>query len=111
MSDTTWVKTSAPIDLTDIRFSFEAEPPYVSLPFIFGYGADPVMLHVDLPLGPTENPCTWEVSLETVIDHFIDTEVATGGVDVDVAQGIGRKIAARLRELADKLDAACEVTA
>lgn len=132
---TTWVPASAPIDITAwnwgegydeglagllmkgaaarisevLKSVFESDPPRVSFPFAWGRVTDPVMLHVDLPFNDESgNACVFAVSLEGCVDDLLDLERnLEGKVASDKGENIVRKVAARLRELADKLDNAC----
>jgi hypothetical protein len=105
-----------------IQTEFNRSPPTLSFPFGWatgdrpgdgGHGPppdDPVMLYVDLPLGANEGGCVYACSLEAVVDDLIELHESGGkggkieGVDACEMAG---KVATRLRELADKLDAAC----
>jgi hypothetical protein len=107
--------------ITDIlRKRFEDDPPFLTLPAWGGYrrkAGDPLTLYLELPLGePAEdfNRFTYACTLEEAIDGVTSQYESPDG-----SKHVGndkkgredcRKIVARLRELADKLDAACART-
>jgi hypothetical protein len=69
------------------------------------------MLHVGLPLADDPESiesCCFALSLAAVIDDVVDARAnpMTGRVEAEVGREVCAKIAARLRELADKLGAA-----
>lgn len=122
LTDMKWVENSAPLR-DDLREQFEEEPPFVTLPFLWasgpkpsdGYGGpaptDPLMLYVSLPLADdaeTIDPCCFALPLEAAIDDVIDgfENPSTHRVEEEEGREVCLKIAARLRALADKLDAA-----
>jgi hypothetical protein len=100
---------------------FQKSPPSLSLPCMWApedgaYGKCPddfATLYLTLPLGGTDgdNVC-WSLSLEGVIDDLIvgHANPQTGKVEDPQGQNICAKVAKRLRELADKLDAAMDKT-
>jgi hypothetical protein len=91
-----------------IADEFKKTPPYL---YFHNGDADPVMLRIDLGLGPSEGePATFAVSLEGVIDDVIESFewAGTGQVDLKGA-AICQAIAGRLRQLADKLEGACKM--
>ena len=103
-----------------LREQFEESPPDITFPFHWsdhnddGYNgpavSDPVMIYVGFPLGPNEEPCVYAASLEEVVDDTIEGKMnpQTKIVEDLAGQEICRKIAARLRELAVKLEKACQ---
>jgi hypothetical protein len=103
-----------------VREEFEKNPPYLDFPILWescdaGDGrhgpspSDPVTLYLDLPLGQFDgNNVCYSCSLEDVVDDLIDSlVVASGRVEDAKSRAICAKVAARLRELADKLDTVC----
>jgi hypothetical protein len=101
---------------------FSRAPPRLSLPIQWAWGdeesqdgfggpapSDPAMLYVTLPLGPDEEGVNYACSLEVAVDDLIDLHEDRETEKIMDADGCGiaGKVAARLRELADKLDAAC----
>ena len=113
-------------ELTDVlRQEFKDYPPTLSFPFewssegaIAGGGdgrggpapTDPCMIYVDLPLGKDDAACSFACSLEGAVDSVIDlyhSYPATRKVHEE-GHEVCLKIAARLRELAAKLEQACE---
>ena len=100
-----------------LRTALAETPPTLSLPFAWGHDdglggkrvEDPATLHMGLALGEdTDEHVYWEISLEKCIDDLIWLN-ASG--DIGKCEGDSRVIcntlAARLRELATKLDDAC----
>ena len=108
--------------VTDIlRKAFEEYPPYLHFPFMWAVGepagdgsgglpvSDPAMLYVGLPLAAGgDDWCQYACSLEGAVNGLIDTcaNPQTGKIEDAEGREICIKVAARLRELADKLDAA-----
>jgi len=101
-----------------LREVFEETPPQLELPIAWGPDddgcngpcpTDPVMLYVSLPLGRTQDEnVNFACSLEGAIDRLIELhENPDGNVFNPGSQEICGQVAARLRELADKLDKAC----
>jgi hypothetical protein len=104
-----------------LQEQFQHQPPSLDFPINWAIGkrpsdgrggpppSDPVTLYVDLPLGAgEENACSYSCSLEAVVDDLIDGHKNhIGKIDNIEAIEIMGKIAARLRELAAKLDDAC----
>lgn len=101
-----------------LRAQFEEDPPILHLPFMWsdrsdGMGGpkvdDPAMLHLNIQLGAGEDGVTYACSLEDVVDDMINDLVNRGTKKVEDTEGqeICVRIAIRLRELADKLNAAC----
>jgi hypothetical protein len=102
-----------------LRKEFRENPPRIEL--AFGWSdipdpkekpVDPATLDILLPLGKDgdENP-TYRISLEAAVDFvlMIQSEGGHGEIVSDrEGQDTCRAIAKRLRELADKLDAACK---
>ena len=103
---------------------FEEHPPKLSFGCAWGPkkdGAggpcpkDPATLYVELPLtGEEYDAVYYSVSLEGVIDDLIELHdeggmltPATGKIKDKDGRRTCHKISVRLRELADKLDAAC----
>ena len=96
-------------------------PPRLTLPWMWGPDgdgcrpgvSDPVMLHIELPLGATgDDDIVFGISLEETVDDYI--EGMTNGHDPAIdkiceAEAIERTrvLAQRLRELADKIEAHC----
>ena len=100
-----------------LRTVLQETPPSLSLPFGWtdsdGIGGncpdDPATLYLGLPLGETDDCVYWSISLERVIDDLIGL-IESGDihkVEGEVGHAKCFKIAARLRELADKLENAC----
>jgi len=86
-----------------LRQEFQDRPPKLFFPFSFrdgdGFGGkcpdDFATVYVSLPLGATSDECVcWSISLEAAVDDMLQTSNPDAPFD---------KIAARLRELADKL--------
>lgn len=127
-----WFETDDPNGLRDLvaagfaanvtnvlRKVFDEHPPQLDFPVMWGPDSDgwggkcpddPVTLYVSLPLGEEEDDCViYACSLEGAVDDLIDGHItpSTGKITDDEGQVIMRKVAARLRELADKLDNAC----
>lgn len=105
--------------LTDaVRRTLEEDPPRLSLPYTYSdsdgrYGPcpdDPVMIYLDLPLrGSEDESVCWQISLAALTEDIIEDHIAdTGYVDDEEGVAVCRNIAARLRELADQLEAACK---
>jgi hypothetical protein len=102
-----------------LRERFEENPPSLSLPSGWAHGDgmggprpdDPLTIHVTLQLANHDDGVTYACSLEAAIDDVIELQSyeGVGGVKVEDEEGrqVCARIAARLRELADKLDAAC----
>jgi hypothetical protein len=102
-----------------LRKHFEENPPSLSLPS--GWGDhdgmdgpcpdDPLTIYVTLQLAKHDDGVTYASSLEAAIDDAIELQSyeGVGGVKVEDEEGrqVCARIATRLRELADKLDAAC----
>jgi hypothetical protein len=99
-----------------LRKHFEQNPPSLSVPSGWGdhdgMGGprpdDPLTIHVNLQLANHDDGVTYACSLEAAIDDVIELQ-SYDGVKVEDEDGrqVCARIAARLRELADKLDAAC----
>jgi hypothetical protein len=100
-----------------IRTNFRTSPPDAYFPFQWaddnkpsdGIGgppvADPVMIYVDLPLSAASDiPCTFSISLEDIVDAFIDSSRPYPTCSKIYKREIPDKIAARLRALAQKID-------
>jgi hypothetical protein len=69
---------------------------------------DPVTLYVGIPLSESGDDCMYTVSLEGVVDDVIERWSGIERIIVDKdGQGAARRIAQRLRELAEKLERAC----
>ena len=64
---------------------------------------DVATLHVEIPIGAGDENPTWSISLEAAVDELIWHNTEFGN---DVRGGACVKLAARLRELADKLETA-----
>jgi hypothetical protein len=97
-----------------VRGEFVKHPP--DLEFAAGWNSDfegdPATMHVQLPLGANEDDGpTYALSLEASVDDVIFSHQTskTGKVEGPEGQQICRSIAARLRELAAKLETACAV--
>jgi len=74
--------------------------------------ADPAMLRLYLPVGEDEDdPWVFETSLEAVIDDFIESLASPVSGKIEVDRHLPAGLATRLRELADKIDAACSAAA
>lgn len=130
--------SGGPIDVTDwydsdlglhftyaLRAKFADNPPDISFPIQWNFGDrredgrggpapnDPVMLYVSLPLGGDDtkgNNVTFACSLEGVVDDLLDGAASpvSSKVEDGEQRDICARVAARLRELADKLDDACK---
>jgi hypothetical protein len=108
--------------VTDIvRMAFEESPPYLHFPFAWSTGdgcggpavSDPATLYVGLPLAEQGGDwCQYACSLEGAVNGLIDLLVSPETGKIEDVESIERcsKVAARLRELAGKIDAACEPT-
>ena len=93
-----------------LRETFKEDPPKLSLPFPWSpddpdLQPDPLTLYVELPLGKDDSSdviysCALEVVIDDMIEEIEDLEEEVGREKWDCCA----KIAARLRELADKLD-------
>lgn len=89
----------------------EEEPAYITIGHADKYTnnkpstGDPATLFVTLPLGTEESSCKYACTLESVIDWEIE-DAAYEEEDDRIRY---RALAARLRELANKIDAACIV--
>jgi hypothetical protein len=111
-----------------VREALERSPPRLSLPIIWDgaerpsdgrYGpavADPLTIYLDLPFGANEDDevhyaCTLEELVDYMIDAHREGDVPEGTVSDPEAQEICARVSARLRELADKIDAACQSAA
>jgi hypothetical protein len=72
--------------------------------------ADPATLHIHLPLGDDGGDATFAISLEQVVDYAIGGGVnrETNKIDDPADIEVVVSIAKRLRQLADKLEAACD---
>jgi hypothetical protein len=102
-----------------LRKEFRKHPPTIDLPFMWrdgdGLGGkcpdDPAMLYVCLPLGAdVDSSPYWAISLESVVDDFIDGIVSRDTLKIEGDEKeTAHLLAARLRELAQKLDDACAV--
>lgn len=113
-----WLAESVTNTLRDV---FEEHPPQIEFPIAWSPDSDgrrsktpqdPAMVYISLPLGATEDDnVVYACSLEGAIDDLIEMHEDNGEGSEKVsdpdAQGILRSLSARLRELADKLDAAC----
>ena len=119
LADIEWIGPVHAKTVTDVlREEFNNHPP--SLDFAFQYSpksdgrcgpavTDPVMMYVDLPLsGQDGNNNSWAVSLEECVDSVIEyyCHGETKKIESENGRRICTAIAARLRELAQKLDAA-----
>lgn len=105
-----------------LRDSFDYQPPCMSFPYMWwpdsdGIGgsavSDPATLYVGLPLTESfDDPIYFEILLADVVEDLIERLMSpvSGKVKTEKGQTICRQVAARLRELADRLDAACEPT-
>jgi hypothetical protein len=109
-----------------LRAAFADQPPDIHLPITWDFGEaenrndghggdipnDPLMLYVSLPLGADDgngNEVIYGLSLEAVVDELIDGHTAGDSnkiVDDEEQRSILVRVAARLRELADKIDTA-----
>lgn len=96
-----------------IRDTFEEDPPYIYFPIEWGDNdgingpriIDPATLYVSMPLGATEEHVIWSVSLESAVDSLIEiNEAGRDGPLREEGSEAATKLAARLRELATKLD-------
>ena len=68
---------------------------------------DPLTLHIEIPLGRSdEQPLIFEIKLESILKRFTDCWSYLGS-PIDEPEGVmrTRTVAARLRQLADHLDA------
>jgi hypothetical protein len=121
--DNTFVNSLAKgfaLQVTEVlREAFEETPPRATLPFMWakevdddeggdGVGgpqvADPLTIYVDLPLAHASDvPCVFSIRLEDMIDDLIGA-ICTHPHGTILCREIPDKIAARLRELAQKLD-------
>ena len=109
-----------------LRKVFADSPPRMGLPFEWSSPkqwrlkasdgrkgpavTDPVMLYVDLPLCETDDAfVSYSLSLEDCIDDVIELQTSWDDDD-DKTEGrrICGELAARLRQLADKIDDACK---
>ena len=110
----------------ELRERFRENPPRLSLPIIWdfeikyddgsiGKGADghggppvddPLTLYLRLPLADEEDGVVFKCSLEEVIDDLIDSCISPTTHTVVEASGqvTCRRVAARLRELAEHLE-------
>jgi hypothetical protein len=102
-----------------LREAFKETPPSATLPFMWakvddddeegdGVGgpqvADPLTIYVDLPLAHASDvSCVFSITLEDMIDDLISFLCTYSTVTID-DRTIPDKVAARLRELAQKLD-------
>jgi hypothetical protein len=112
--------------LTDLlQQIFDDDPPSLYFPFKYGIGedpndglngppvADPATVYVSVPLGAhSDERCYYGISLEAAVDDIIESHVSwrdghRGKIHGAEEQAMCRKIAARLRELAAKLEDAC----
>lgn len=110
-----------PIDLTDwfdnpdwnlkftekLKYVFTEEPPILYFKFQYEHTVDPVMMSVDLPLASTElQMVEFECSLEEAVDGiiFYFQNIHTDKVSDDKGRAVCGGIAARLHELANKLE-------
>ncbi len=109
--------------LTDVvRNELERKPPRLDFPIAWDFGehpsdgrsgpppSDPAMLYLELPFANSDDESVcFSVSLEDVIDDLIDGSMSHVSKKVEdaKAQIICARLAARLRELANKLDNAC----
>jgi hypothetical protein len=99
-----------------LRQQFEDDPPKLTLPFGWrrsdGRGGpcpdDPVTLHVNLQLGSDEEGVTYACSLEGAVDDVIELYEIDGKIDDPKGRETCAMVAARLRELANKLDDVCK---
>jgi hypothetical protein len=106
------------LDLLDcindiLRKRFAEEPPYMSLPIVWtaedGHGgsavSDAAMLYISIPsVGKDGRPPFWKVSLEDVVRDQFETDHRYAH-DEEFSAAAAR-FSARLREIADMLDAA-----
>jgi len=117
-------------DDESLRERFRDDPPRLTLPVMWdfdltlddgtickaedGWGGppvhDPLTLYLHLPLSAEEEGVVFTCTLEEVIVDLIDSSLPGNSTDgkVDVtARAICQRIAARLRELAERLEQAC----
>ena len=60
-----------------------------------------------MPFTNSEESVTWSCSLEDVVDNMLEGMSLDGQVEDAEQQAICALVSARLRELANKIDAAC----
>jgi hypothetical protein len=127
------VATSEPIDFSwyadigdavtaVVRKELEENPPRLDFPVGWDFGddpsdgrsgpppSDPVTLYLDLPFAESvDERVRYSCSLEDVVDDLIEGHVgwSSGKIEDEDGRRICARVAARLRELADKLDSAC----
>jgi hypothetical protein len=102
-----------------LQDAFEESPPYLMFPMMWAFGdapgdgyggpapSDPAMLYLGLPLAEMDGgACVYACSLEGVVDDLITALMNQETKKIEDADAISicAKIAARLRELANKLD-------
>jgi hypothetical protein len=99
--------------------TFKDHPPEISFPFVYrvsggdGRGGaavkDPAMVYVELPLGSDKyEMCCFACSLEGAVDDALEY-LRDHPDKEDKARDVCQKIAARLHELAVKLEKSCEL--
>jgi hypothetical protein len=110
-----------------LRAAFADCPPDLSFPITWDFGNkrsdgrggevpdDPVMLYVSLPLGGNDGngyEITYGLSLEVAVDELLNGHYAGDNakiVEDEEQRAILAKVAARLHELANKIDAVLRV--
>ena len=110
------LKGVAAIVTSVLREQFDDDPPRLWLPFQWSDGdgiggppvEDPAMLYCTMQLGEDEEGVVYACSLEWVIDDFMELHrnFRTNLIDDPKGKAVCAKLAKRLRELADKVDAA-----
>jgi len=91
-----------------VKAELKDEPPHLSFD---EDNKDPTTMLLMLPLGENDgSPCMFNCTLESVVDYTIDGNVAGNSDKIEDEEGVKlvHNIAARLRQLADKLEAACK---
>lgn len=99
-----------------VRELFKEEPPYAELPYVWwpeddgsnnAAVADPVMLYVHLPSVDLGEGPTYALSLEAIVDYYIESCVNDDLIREPPEIEKAKRLAARLRQLANKLEQAC----
>lgn len=114
--DLTWLPENGDLT-TALRELLKESPPYLTMPYITLYGTahaleDPAMLYLNVPLSIDDDGCTYACSLDDIVDDLlalnVDPDTRSAEMSSEVTIAASRKLALRLREIADKIDRKCD---